>query len=31
MQFADGVAKADLYQKEVVAKGLTKVKGRFDD
>lgn len=30
-KIADGVAKADLYQKEVVAKGLAKVKGRFDD
>lgn len=30
-KIADGVAKADLYQKEVVEKGLKKVKGRFDD
>ena len=30
-KIADGVAKADLYEKEVVAKGLKKVKGRFDD
>jgi protein-disulfide isomerase len=30
-KIADGVAQADLYQKEVVEKGLKKVKGHFDD
>jgi protein-disulfide isomerase len=28
---ADGVAQADYYDKVVVAKGLTKVRGRFED
>jgi predicted DsbA family dithiol-disulfide isomerase len=28
---ADGVAQADYYEKEIVGKGLKKVKGRFED
>jgi len=30
-RIADGVAQADYYEKEIVGKGLTKVKGRFED
>ena len=28
---ADGVAPADYYKREIVAKGITRVKGRFED
>jgi protein-disulfide isomerase len=28
---ADGVPKSEYYQREIIAKGLTKVKGRFED